>query len=663
VGFDIVFQGQEVINSGDIEFSQALRNFNGGVVLALAWDQETDELLLPVEQFKEHTTLGLINAPPDRDGVVRRLRAYIKLEDFSAFSFAVQVAALFDETFPQLKGNSIILGNKRLPLNFNGTFNINYLLKPKDFEVISFSDLIEENFEKDLFKGKIVLIGPTAEIMHDVVSTPLGRMSGVFVHANGITTILNQRYLRFLPLSVRLLFFFAVLGVLVSILLFLSPLRGLLLSLGTIILVLWLSVFLKFQGFKLPLGAIAVSAFGFLIMGNVYNYFKFLTVIMKIKNRMIIDPFTNLFKLRYFYDRTSLEIRRLSHRRHYLLVILFPEFEAAVKEIDFGELKNIWKGITSSLFDMSLLWARYSGDTVVGLRTGKVNPKALQEGLKAILFESKIKVNVKIGYVEVNPSVNIRDASAYLIEALPKDAGNIVNFNKESLPHHIQRKLKGADFLSTLDADAEDKNKELLSILEKLAKEERRTNQAYLQLIASLVNALEAKDPYTEGHSERVANYAVCLAEELGLSLEEKEKIKKAGFLHDLGKIGIPDEILHKKGKLTEAEFSRITEHEILGIKILEPIKDFQEILPYILHHHESFDGTGYPHGLAGNFIPLGARIMAVADIFDALSTGRDYKDAYSLEESSKMLKEIKGSKLDPELVDTFLQALKKRKT
>ena len=142
-----------------------------------------------------------------------------------------------------------------------------------------------------------------------------------------------------------------------------------------------------------------------------------------------------------------------------------------------------------------------------------------------------------------------------------------------------------------------------------------------------------------------------------------KEKIKKAGFLHDLGKIGIPDEILHKKGKLTEAEFSRITEHEILGIKILEPIKDFQEILPYILHHHESFDGTGYPHGLAGNFIPLGARIMAVADIFDALSTGRDYKDAYSLEESSKMLKEIKGSKLDPELVDTFLQALKKRKT
>jgi hypothetical protein len=283
--------------------------------------------------------------------------------------------------------------------------------------------------------------------------------------------------------------------VLIFILLSLSPLRGLLLSLGTIILLLWLSVFLKLQGFKLPLGAIAVSAFSFLVMGNVYNYFKFLSVIMKIKNRMIVDPFTNLFKLRYFYDRTSLEIRRLSRRRHYLLVILFSEFEVAVKEIEFGELKNIWKEITSSLFNTSLLWARYSGDTVVGLRTGKVNPKALQEGLKAILLEAKIKINVKIGYVEVDPSVNIRDASAYLVEALPKDSGNIVNFKKESLPHHVQRKLKGEDFISSLDADAEDKNKELLSILEKLAKEEKRTNQAYLQLIASLVNALEAKDP------------------------------------------------------------------------------------------------------------------------------------------------------------------------
>ena len=129
-------------------------------------------------------------------------------------------------------------------------------------------------------------------------------------------------------------------------------------------------------------------------------------------------------------------------------------------------------------------------------------------------------------------------------------------------------------------------------------------------------------------------------------------------MLHDLGKIGISDSILHKHGQLSDEEFKVIKEHEIISAKILEPISDFKDIIPYVLYHHESYDGSGYPHGLAADFIPLGARILAVADVFDALTTGRDYKAALTTTDAVSELERMKGKKLDPVLVDNFVQAL-----
>ena len=233
-------------------------------------------------------------------------------------------------------------------------------------------------------------------------------------------------------------------------------------------------------------------------------------------------------------------------------------------------------------------------------------------------------------------------------------------FDKKMLLSRPEKRQKAGDFLSSLYLDTETKNRELLTVVKKLKTEEEKNKDAYMQLITALVTALESKSPYTEGHTRRVCEYSLLLANELNLSDEEKDRIQKGALLHDLGKIGTPDAILEKKGSLTDEEFAIIKEHEVLSAKILEPIKGFKDIIPYVIHHHESFDGSGYPHGLAGDFIPLGARIITVADVFDALTTGRSYKKAFSVKAAVEELVKMKGAKLDPILADKFIEALKK---
>jgi HD-GYP domain-containing protein (c-di-GMP phosphodiesterase class II) len=153
------------------------------------------------------------------------------------------------------------------------------------------------------------------------------------------------------------------------------------------------------------------------------------------------------------------------------------------------------------------------------------------------------------------------------------------------------------------------------------------------------------------------------MAEKLSWGREEKEKLKKAALLHDLGKIGIPDNILHKRGALTDEEYKLIKQHEIIGVKILEPLKELKEILPWILYHHEHWDGTGYPHGLSGDAIPEAAQIISICDVYDALSTGRDYKKAFSYEETSKFLLGGKGTQFNPRLLDIFIGIIEPKKT
>lgn len=183
----------------------------------------------------------------------------------------------------------------------------------------------------------------------------------------------------------------------------------------------------------------------------------------------------------------------------------------------------------------------------------------------------------------------------------------------------------------------------------------REKGKLLVNVVRSMVSAVEAKDAYTCGHSERVALYTKRLAQHLGYDEEAAERIYLTGLLHDVGKIGISDATLNKAGKLTDEEFAEIKEHPDHGWSILCELRQLAYVLPGVLHHHERFDGAGYPDGLSGTNIPLDARIMAVADAYDAMTSNRAYREGMPHEKAVAILREGAGTQWDPEIVGAFL--------
>ena len=177
----------------------------------------------------------------------------------------------------------------------------------------------------------------------------------------------------------------------------------------------------------------------------------------------------------------------------------------------------------------------------------------------------------------------------------------------------------------------------------------RELNELNWGTLEALARAIDAKSPWTAGHSERVTKLALRIGQFLGLPQKEMDVLHRAGLLHDIGKLGIPVEILDKDGKLTNEEEKLMREHVRLGLRILEPIAAYDEVVSVVSHHHENFNGEGYPDGLAGKAISLGGRIFAVADSFDALTSNRPYRLALSREDAIEMIKQGSGIRYDPE--------------
>ena len=178
----------------------------------------------------------------------------------------------------------------------------------------------------------------------------------------------------------------------------------------------------------------------------------------------------------------------------------------------------------------------------------------------------------------------------------------------------------------------------------------------FVGIIESLSAAIDAKDAYTNGHSERVAHLAEQIALNLGMSLQQAERVKICGLLHDVGKIGVPEAVLCKPGHLTDVEFEHIKKHPEIGYRILKDLTGLDDVLPGVLHHHERYDGRGYPHGLSGEDIPFMARILACADTFDAMSSNRAYRDAMPRAKVLAELERCKNAQFDSDVVDAFMK-------
>jgi HD-GYP domain-containing protein (c-di-GMP phosphodiesterase class II) len=184
--------------------------------------------------------------------------------------------------------------------------------------------------------------------------------------------------------------------------------------------------------------------------------------------------------------------------------------------------------------------------------------------------------------------------------------------------------------------------------------------KAYHEVILALMNTVSAKDPYTRGHSSRTSRYAVGIAQEMGLNERECNKIKTAAELHDIGKIGVGDFIMSKENPLSTMEFNTIKAHVLTGESIVKPIKYLHFALPLVRHHHEHYDGTGYPDRLKGEEIPLGARIIGAADAFDAMTTQRPYNKPLSFMEALKKCSSAAGRHFDPRVIDALARFINK---
>ena len=206
------------------------------------------------------------------------------------------------------------------------------------------------------------------------------------------------------------------------------------------------------------------------------------------------------------------------------------------------------------------------------------------------------------------------------------------------------KSIEQMNTIKTINKQLHDKNEEL--------------ERAYLDTIGILRQTVEAKDPYTRGHSDRVSEYSVLIGKKLGLDEKTLHILKIGGLFHDIGKIGIPDSILLKGSKLSDEEYSQIKNHPMIGVHMLGDAAIFTDILPIVKHHHERYDGRGYPSQLVGDYIPYVARIAAVADTFDAMTSKRSYRDSLPIDVVRAEIERCSGTQFDPNIAKVFLDIM-----
>jgi putative two-component system response regulator len=290
--------------------------------------------------------------------------------------------------------------------------------------------------------------------------------------------------------------------------------------------------------------------------------------------------------------------------------------------------------------------------------------KRILESAGYLIMEASDGDEVRAFLAQEAPDLIVLDAAMPGAEGIALCREIKSNPNTSLVPVvHVTGSTSRAERLALLEAGSDDFIAQPFDVEELLTRVRSllRTRRLIIHLVSAeavmvaLARTVEARDFYTERHLFRVARRAVGVGTVLDLSAEALETVRLGGLLHDLGKIAVPDRVLLKHGPLSRREFDLIRAHPAAGAEIVRPLASFSAPEPVVLHHHERFDGKGYPHGLAGHAIPMGARVVAVADSFDAMTTDRPYRRGMPIETALSKLREGRGGQWDPDVVDAFI--------
>ena len=274
-----------------------------------------------------------------------------------------------------------------------------------------------------------------------------------------------------------------------------------------------------------------------------------------------------------------------------------------------------------------------------------------KDGLELLRLVKAVRPNMKFIIMTAYAEIDVA------VEAMHLGANDLLikPFELELVVFSVKKALEQKKMEEELESYHKNLKKLVAERTFKLQEAYRTLKKAYLDSVKVLAGAIDAKDPYTRGHSDRVRQMSLQIATALGFTEERMEVLEYGALLHDIGKIGIRDEILRKPEPLNAEEYQTIREHPLIGVKIVEGVEFFKDKIPMIRNHHEQFDGKGYPDGLVGEAIPLEARIIAVPDAFDAMASLRPHRRAMPVDEVIEEMERGKGKQFDPQILEIFL--------
>ncbi|MDR4505725.1 MAG: CHASE2 domain-containing protein [Candidatus Scalindua sp.] len=632
---------------------------------------------------------GHLNVFYDSDGVARRIPLQISSADgrkrFLPFALSAFLESKgIEPEIQSYHGNHFRIGELTIPLDKNSCLPINYIDfekyinlyqqnsvqwldkigKEKPITLYSFSDVSLQNENRlpaDHFKDKIVLFGitsPGAE--QDIHVTPFERKFGIFLHANILYNLLTENFIR-VPQSYTIISIIVGVSILLSILIFRIRIRGSTYSLlaGGLLFLFLLSGIVAFTSlFLFQKANLMIEMMPFVTM-LLMNTGACLAVNLSVANKESA--------MRELELNMLLEVGEITTSTHEPDEYSLQRFQEDVRitsaltvssTLPSGFLDPIKKTTRCEMVALYTL----DGDT----QCFKHSTATALHGTREELDRIADVVNTWI--LSDEKPVWIDDLSIHPDLSLLQTAIRSVF----CVPIFLRRQIIGTLFLCNKPTSA-------FSPLSKFTSEELRVlssfthqiaiaienhqlnnsiHSIFLDYIKSISTALDARDSYTHGHSKRVAGYSVGIGRELGLTPGELEFIELSSTIHDIGKIGISGDILNKPGRLSAKEFEIIQSHPLKGSKILEPMSRLSVLMPGVRNHHERYDGKGYPDGLKGDDIHLIARIISIADAYDAMTSDRVYRKGLSMEIACQEIERGAGTQFDPKLAAIFLTSI-----